>query len=237
MKMENIFLLYNTSDSSNGNSSLLREFPYWQPTLAVTLFFNTTTLSGVILILYLPLVIELLKIMKKEQLKALNLIHMSLLISSILDDILRICLNSVLYPSAFRYCVCSNLISVVISAEYVFFFVYRAFAFACLSVLQVLLVFGKRKFINLKVACGMVVLSIGTSFVCIASVIRLVCLLDRRSICDTSFCPKSGPETGLINRAVILASMSVAVLLLLFLSCPLGLVLSLRSTTLAEMIN
>ena len=211
--MENTFLLYNTSDLSDGNSSLLREFPYWQPTLAITLFFNTTTLSGVILVLYLPLVIELHKIMKKEQLKALNLIHMSLLVSTILDDVLRICLNSVNLPPAFRFCVCSNLVSVVISAEYVFFFVYRAFAFACLSVLQFLLVIGKRKFINLKVARGMVALSIGTSFVCIALIIRLLYLTDRRSICDTSFCPESGPESALVNRAVILGPMSLAVLL------------------------
>ena len=29
---------------------------------------------------------------------------------------------------------------------------------------------------------------------------------DRRSICDTSFCPRSGTETGLISRSVILLS-------------------------------
>ena len=214
MKMENImFLLYNTSDSSDGNSSLLREFPYWQPTLAVALFFNTTTLSGMILILYLPLLIVLLGIMKKEQLKALNLLHVSLLIASILDDILRICLNSIYYPSAFRYCVCSDLVVAVFIAEYVFFFVYWAFAFACLSVLQFLLVIGKRKIVNLKLACGMVALSIGTSFVCIASVVRQLYSVDDRSICEASFCPNNLPVTGLDNHEVVSLLFFLVVLL------------------------
>ena len=198
-------MFLNTSDAIDANSSLLREFPYWQPTLAISLFLNTTILSGVILVLYLPLVIELFKIMKKEQLKALNLIHMSLLISTILDDVLRICLNSVNLPPAFRFCVCSDLISIVITSEYIFFFIYRAFAFACLSVLQYLLVIGKQKFVNLKVACGMVVLSISISFVCVASVISRLYLTGRRSLCDISFCPRSGSDIGLISRAVILA--------------------------------
>ena len=53
--MENISLLLSSSDSSGGNGSLIREFPYQRPTLAVSLLLNTITLSGIILIIFLPL--------------------------------------------------------------------------------------------------------------------------------------------------------------------------------------
>ena len=68
--MENILLLLSSSDSSSGNGSLIREFPYWRPTLAVSLLLNMITLFGIILIIFLPLLIEFIRITMKEQLKA-----------------------------------------------------------------------------------------------------------------------------------------------------------------------
>ena len=118
--MENISLLLESSESSGGNGSLLREFPYWQPLLAVSLLLNTLILSGTILVLYLPLLIEFIRITRNEQLKALNFVHVSLLIASILDNTLRICLYSLYLPSAFRYCVCSGVISAILIAEIAF---------------------------------------------------------------------------------------------------------------------
>ena len=151
--------------------------------------------------------------MKKEQLKALNLIHVSLLSASILDDILRTCLFSIYLPSALRYCICSGLISAMIGAEYRFFFVYRPLAFACLSVLQFLVVIGMKKFVNLKVACAMIALCIGVCSVCSASLFSQPYFMERRLIYDTSFCPRNGPETVLVNHAVILFSLVLIVLL------------------------
>ena len=210
--MENISLLLNSSVSSGGNDSLLREFPYWQPTLAVTLLLNMTLLSGITLVLFLPLLIEFVRIMWKEQLKALNLIHVSLLIASILDNILRICLYSLYLPSAFRYCVCSLLISTILTAMLVFFLVCRPLAFSCLSVLQFLTIVGKRRFVNFKVACSMASLCIAVSFVCMVVAGRQIYLADWRLACGGSFCPDSGPETSFVIRNVIL-SLSLVILL------------------------
>ena len=212
--MENISLLDSTNTLNRGsnNSSLLREFPYWQPTLVITLFSNIALPSGIVIVLYLPLLVVLLRIMKKEQLKALNLVHVSLLIASILDDILRTCLYSIYLPSALRYCVCSNVISAMLSAVYRFFFAYRPLAFASLSVLQFLVIIGKKRFVIVKVACSMIALCIGVSFICLASIARPLYLSDRRLICHTSFCPKSGPETVLINPAVALLFVSLVIL-------------------------
>ena len=103
----------NSSDVSSDNNSLLEEFPYWQPTLAIALFSNIALPSVIIFLLYLPLLVVLLKLLKKEQLKALNLIHASLLIASFLDDTLRTCLYVNYLPSALRYqyCVCSTRVT------------------------------------------------------------------------------------------------------------------------------
>ena len=212
--MENFSLLYNNNSSDvSDNISLLREFPYWQLTLAIALFCNIAPPSFIVLVLYLPLLIILLRMLKKELLKALNLIHVSLLTASIVDDILRTCLYSIYLPSALRYCICSGLISAMIGAEYRFFFVYRPLAFTCLSVLQFLVVIGKKKFINLKVACAMIALCIGVSSVCSASLVSQSYFMERRLICDTSFCPRNGPETVLDKHAVILFSLVLIVLL------------------------
>ena len=212
--MENISLLYKSNNSEiSNNISLLREFPYWQPTLAIALFCNIALPSITVLVIYLPLLMVLLRMLKKELLKALNLIHVSLLTASILDDIMRTYLFSIYLPSALRYCICSGLISAMIGAEYRFFFVYRPLAFACLSVLQFLVVIGKKKCVNLKVACAMIALCIGVSSICSASLISQPYFTERRLICDTSFCPRNGPETVLDNHAVILFSLVLIVLL------------------------
>ena len=134
----------NSSDVSSSNSSLPGEFSYWQPTLAISLFFNITVPCGTVFVLYLPLLMVLLRIMKKDHFKLLNLVHVSLLIASILDDILHTSLYSIYLPSALRYCVCSRLINAMLNAEYRFFYVYRPLSFACLSVLQLFVILGKK---------------------------------------------------------------------------------------------
>ena len=65
--MENIlFYDSNSSNVSSGNGILLGEFAYWRPTLAITLFLNITVPSATVLVLYLPLLVVLLRLVKKE---------------------------------------------------------------------------------------------------------------------------------------------------------------------------
>ena len=149
----------------------------------------------------------------KEQLKALNLVHVSLLITLILDSILCICLYYLYLPSAFRYCICSGLISVIPTAEIVFFLVYRPLAFACLSVLQFFTIIGKKMFVNLKLTCGVVALCIAISFICVVIAGRQLYLAGWRSICGGSFCPDSGPGTAFVVLKVIVLSLSLVILL------------------------
>ena len=209
--MENIFLFYdiNSSDVNSDNSSLLGEFPYWQPALAFSLFCNIAVPFGTVSVLYLPLLLVLFRLLKNEQLKVFNLIHVSLLIAAILDDILRTCLYCIYLPSALRYCICSNFINAMLYVEYIFFLIYRPLAFACLSVLQCLVIIGKRKLANIKVACGMIALCIGISFVSIVSIVRLFYEMDITIICYASTCPRSGLEIFRVRPLVIFFFLSV----------------------------
>ena len=86
--MENISFLVNSTDDFITNSSLLiREFPYWQPTLAVVLFLLTFSQGSSILIMYVPLLVVLLRVLKKDHFKALNLLQASLVTVRIVEDI------------------------------------------------------------------------------------------------------------------------------------------------------
>ena len=194
-------MLVNSSDL---NDSLPGVFPYWQPTLAISLFGSITLPSVVILLLYLPLLVVLLKL--KDNFKPLNVIHMSLLLSTIIDDILRLCLRAIYFPSIYQRCICSDIVGTIYVVVSVFFPIYRLCAFICLAILQFLVIRGKKKFITLKVACGMITLSFGVSLVLICSLVRVFHETDERVFCYDAFCPNSRPESGISNLVKILIS-------------------------------
>ena len=190
VNMEGTSVLLNTSV----NNDSLGEFPYWKTTLAISLFGGTSSVC-VLIILHLLVLVALVKT-KKDRLRPLNLIHASLLVSSILEDILRIVLNIIYSPSIFRNCICSAVVGTIIISETEFFSVYRPVAFASLGVLQFLVVSGKKKLVNLKVAFGVIGISTGISLIFVASTVRLFYESNERPYCFESYCPESRPESG-----------------------------------------
>ena len=133
--------------------------------------------------------------MKKDHFKALNLIHVSLLIASIVEDICCIFLYPFYLPSVFRYCICSCLISTTLAAVFIFFLIYRPFCFACLSVLQFLVIVGKKKFATLKVSCGMIAGCIGLGIIYVASILKPVYETNEKTYCYENHCPNSRSES------------------------------------------
>ena len=92
--MENISFLVSSTDDIANSSLLIREFPYWQPTLAVIVFLLTISQASSILIIYVPLLVVLLRVLKKDHFKPLNLLHASLVTVRIVEDICLV----ILYP-------------------------------------------------------------------------------------------------------------------------------------------
>ena len=194
--MENISLLVNSTDDIIGNSSFpIREFPYWQPILAVILFLLAISHGSSILIIYVPLLVVLLRVVKKDNFKPLNLIHASLVIASIFEDVGRIILYPIYLPSAFRYCVCSASVNSLLGVLFTFFLIYRPFCFASLSVLQFLVVIGKKKFVTLKVSFGMITMCSGLAAIYTASTVKPTYDTIEKYVCYGSFCPNSRSES------------------------------------------
>ena len=194
--MEAASLLLNVSNTSAGNTSLLREFPYWQMTLALNLVSYFFVLAGIHLLVYLPLLVLLAKMkMSNAHLRPLNLIHMSLLASTIIEDILLMTIYTNYFPSMHRYCTCSDLLGTALGSILQFFTVYRPVIFACLGVLQLLVVFGKKRFLKIKVSCSVIAACIGVSLILPASFLRILYESNEKPICNTCFCPGYSPES------------------------------------------
>lgn len=209
-RMENASLLLN---SSNTTDSLIGEFPFWQPTLAVTLFSFFFVLGGVHVVLYLPLLVTLLK-SKKERRNSLNVLHISLLITRILEDFLRTFFYILYLPPIYRHCVCSQVVGIAFFSTAAFFSVYQPVTFACLGVLQFLVILGKRRLVNFKSACGMIALSIGVSLTFAIVAASLIHNSSERFICHDSYCPNSRPQSGYNNIFTkLLISLSLGTLL------------------------
>ena len=190
--MEDFEIVLN--DTSSMNDSLLGEFPYWRESLSVSLL-GSFSLSSYLITVHLLLLIVLLKL-KKEQFRPLNLIHASLLVSTILEDVLRFVLDVLYLPSYYRNCFCPLVLSVIYSLLISVFAVYRQFTFACLGLLQFLVILGKKKLTNTKVACGMIAVCVGLSLIFMSAVVNTFIDTNERAFCYESFCPDSRPESG-----------------------------------------
>ena len=204
--MENSFNISNHSLSED------LEFPYWRPTLAISLLSQLSFLGGCILILYLPLLVALL-MAKKSKFKPLDVIHVSLLISVIVRDTLQMCLFVFYLPSVFRNCTCSQVIGTFLFFEGSCIQVYQPIAFACLSVLQFLVIFGKKKYVNVKSTCGVIAGCIGFSLAFVTPIVPVVYNSNERVVCFDNSCPSSRPESGEGILAMVLTSISVGSLL------------------------
>ena len=208
--MEEVTLLLNSTDV-NDSILLLGEFPYWKPTLAVSLV-GDTLVFWVVIILYLLVLVALIKL-KKERLRPVNIVHETLLGSAIVEDMLRLIIDILYLPSVFRNCFCPVVIGTIYFVVLLGFNVYRIFGFASLGVLQFLVVSGKKKLVNLKVAFGAIGLCIGISLIFIAIAVRWIHISDEKLFCYESYCPGYRSESGFGEIIVIF----VLVILVCFL--------------------
>ena len=194
---------------------LLREFPYWRLTLAINLCSLTFVFVGTLLVLYLPLLLMLLgKIITSNtnvHFRSLYVIHMSLLTATIVEDILIMIVYVSYQPSIHRYCICSDSIGTILAGILLFFIVYRPVIFSCLAILQLLVVLGKKRFLKVKITCGMITMCIGASLIMAASFIKIVYESNEKPICNTCYCPgyRSESSFGLVARISVTVTLII----------------------------
>ena len=99
-------------------------------------------------------------------------------------------------PSVHRYCICSDVIGTTFAGLLVFFTIYRPVMFACLGALQLFVILGKKQFLKIKVACGMIAACIGASFVISVLALSTVYKSNEKPICNNCFCPGYRPESS-----------------------------------------
>ena len=150
---------------------------------------------------------------RKSNFTPLNLIHISLLISVIVRDTMQMCLLAIYLPSIFQNCTCSPIIGTLLFFEGSCIQVYQPIMFACLSVFQFLVIFGKKKYVNIKSTCGVVGACIGVSLIFITPIVPVVHNSNERIICFENSCPSSRPQSGMGILATVLTSISVGSLL------------------------
>ena len=95
----------------------------------------------------------------------MNLIHASLLVSTILENVLRFVLDLLYLPSLFRTCFCSPVLGTTYGLQVTIFTVFRQFTFACLGLLQFLVILGKKKLVSAKTAGGMIAFCVGLTLI------------------------------------------------------------------------
>ena len=181
---------YNRSDGDNFS---LGEFPYWRSTLSISLVTSTLMSSWIVAVHVLLMVVLLKK--GKEHFKPFNLVHVSLLVSNILEEVIRCILDFIYLPSIQRHCICSVLVGTIYALELTFFSVYRPYMFAGLGVLQFLLIVGKKKFVNTKTAIGATALCIGISLIFISLTARVFYETNERLFCYDNHCPSTDSES------------------------------------------
>ena len=135
--------------------------------------------------------------------------HIFLLTATIVEDILRLAIRIFLMPGVYRFCSCDGIPATTYFVVVSFFLVYRCSMFSCLGVLQLLVIFGKKKLANLKVTFGMIFLSISLGLLISASIARDVYRTRERVFCYDAYCPGHRPEAGTSNLLIIFLVVSL----------------------------
>lgn len=145
--------------SSNGNQTE-QEFPHWRPIISLILLslwllsvLPTTLLSSSVLI----------AIKKSSLNRVLALVHVNVLVLNIIVAVSSAVTNSSFMLPAIQYCYCSVTASSVSFYLRLFNICYQPYIFASLAVFHLLIIKGKKRFINFKTA-GIVltIITIGT---------------------------------------------------------------------------
>ena len=121
----------------------LLEFPFWKPLVAVNVLLFVGILVPVTLFVNLSVFVALFKTDTTN--KPLLILSGSLLIGLCIDK-LFVCVDQVVNsPTIIRYCICMDLSLAFLSTPRAFFIVYSVIAVTCQSVLQLLVLTGRKK--------------------------------------------------------------------------------------------
>ena len=211
--------IFDDSDQnySSGNGSIFEdeeEFPHWQVAMAVRVLLIVFVMLPINIFLNISVLITFFT--HKSLLKPINMIHIVLVGELFVIKNTFIVVALFVFPNVIRYCVCIDAINNVYFPLTAFNIVFVNVVLTCLSIVQFLIIKGKKKLVGWKVVSTLVVLSIFYSLLWV-NIFPLCTALCQGIPGSTTFSTYTVLFVGLIV-VVILPCIS-AIFLILMWSC------------------
>ena len=145
---EGLFTFWqNTSLVSDHDNQTERDFPQWRPVVSFLLL-GLWLLSGSLTTALNFSV--LLAVIKSSINRKLGLIHIYVLVVNIFVRVCTALAFSSLIPPVIRFCNCSTMTNFISLYLLLFNICYQLYTLASLSVFQLMIIKGKKKFVNYK---------------------------------------------------------------------------------------
>ena len=145
----NVSLLDDLDILGSGNGSLVEEFPYWQLAMAVRVIIVVFILIP--LIVFFSGSVLLTFMVNKSLIKPINMVHILLISELLILKLVFIIVALFVFPDAVRYCVCLEVINDIYFPLSAFNIAFVNVVLTCLSIVQFLIIKGKKRLVGWKV--------------------------------------------------------------------------------------
>ena len=180
-------------NGSENASAVFEQPPYTEATITVLLVSFIFLLAAPTVLINISLSIAFFK--TGQLYKPLGILHIALLSEILLNKLSLSIILCAYYPSALRHCICSPYLSTIFFSSRVLIVSFRPVMYASLALCQLLIIIGKKKYVNRKSACGCVALAIGVGTLFATESAVLTNLNGERLGC-TDFCPGQNVGTS-----------------------------------------
>ena len=133
----------------SGNSSLVEEFPYWKLAMAVRVIIVVFILIP--LIIFFSGSVLFTFMVNKSLLKPINMVHILLISELFILKLVIIIVALFVFPDVVRYCICPEIINDIYFPLSAFNIAFVNVVLACLSIVQFLIIKGKKRLVGWKV--------------------------------------------------------------------------------------
>lgn len=174
------------SNRSENVSDVFEQSPYTEATIIILQISFIFLLALPNLLINISFLIAFLK--SGQLYKPLGILRASLFTEILLNKLSLSIILCAYYPSALRHCFCSPVLSTIFFSSRVLISNFRSIMFAILSLCQLLIIIGKKKYVNHKTICGFVAFAVGVGMLYATESAVLTNLNDEQLGC-TDFCP------------------------------------------------
>ena len=206
--LDSDLLTVNSSNSSLNGSITFEQNPYTETIIIVLLVAFIFILAIPSLFINFSLTFAFIK--TKQLLKPLGILHASLFIEVFLNKLSFVIILCLFYPPVLRTCSCSRALSTLFFSSRVFVVCFRPVMYACISVSQLLITMGKKRYVNYKTVAMFVVLAVSVGILFATESAVLFNINGELFGCN-DFCPGQMAQVSFPSINIVLISYIVTV--------------------------